>query len=376
MRTLCYCIAVVGVAVLLSAGRAPAQPQGAPPEPPARPAALEQPGVSLGEGLLSKRVFVKDDQLGPVTDIKAGKLDPAPGVGIGIAGSAGALFVDGKGDPKARVTFRTKAARVDILDLGAGGACEFMNRGSWRSDASLMRHDGRVTWTYGGPQGVNDMAAGDVNGDGKPEFAVGFNGKGGIHLLRADGEMIWKQADGNVWHVEMVDVNGDGHLEILHSNFEGRLLARDAEGKVTMQCQPDVYVNRFSLCSWPAQRKGQLILAAGQRTLSLLTLGGATVSTLEAPDAEHVISAEATPITVQPNDPPYLAVVVTLLPSWERSVLYLYEPTGGLVYREVLEGSAQAISAQRLADDQTETLLVGGEGQVWAYKPLATPQAH
>jgi len=54
---------------------------------------------------------------------------------------------------------------------------------------------------------------------------------------------------------------------------------------------------------------------------------------------------------------------------WKRSILYVYEPSGGLVYQEVLEGACQAVAAHRFAEGEAETLLVGGENQVWAYRP-------
>jgi hypothetical protein len=68
------------------------------------------------------------------------------------------------------------------------------------------------------------------------------------------------------------------------------------------------------------------------------------------------------------GEPPGLAVIASWRP-WQRSVLYVYEPSGGLVYQEVFEGTYQAIAAQRLVDENADTLLLGGEGQVWAYRP-------
>lgn len=62
------------------------------------------------------------------------------------------------------------------------------------------------------------MAAGDLGGDGQLEFVVGLNCGGGIHLLSADGKVLWKQPDVNVRRVAVVDIDGDERPEILHNN--------------------------------------------------------------------------------------------------------------------------------------------------------------
>ncbi len=40
----------------------------------------------------------------------------------------------------------------------------------------------------------------------------------------------WKKDEGNVWHIEMLDIKGDGHDKIIHSDAKGNLLVRDAQG--------------------------------------------------------------------------------------------------------------------------------------------------
>ncbi|MBM3122932.1 MAG: VCBS repeat-containing protein, partial [Chloroflexi bacterium] len=322
------------------------------PELPPRPAELDEPGVLLGEGFLAKRSLVQDESLGWITDIRAGELDPAPGPEIGIAGKRGALFLDDGGAVKAKVPFMARAGHVDIIDVEGDGVCEFMNRGGSDGVASLIPHSGRITWIYGGePGGVMDMAAGDVDGDGRPEFAVGFGGGSGVHLLDADGARLWTRLDGNVWQVGMVDVEGRGHPQILHSNARGRLLVRDAKGDLAIQSDPDVYVGSFSLSTWPVHGDRPLVITAGEKTLWLLTPGGATVATLEAPHCLHWARVWAAPAVLRPDEPSYLAVVATFA-LWQRSLLYVYEPGGGLVYQETLEGVCQAVAAHRFPGDE------------------------
>jgi len=40
---------------------------------------------------------------------------------------------------------------------------------------------------------MDDMAAGDLDGDGVPEFVAGYNGGGGVRLFDASGKSRWRQ---------------------------------------------------------------------------------------------------------------------------------------------------------------------------------------
>src|SRR6185295_3356852 len=116
---------------------------------------------------------------------------------------------------------------------GFGQAPRYIDRGGggWQTGA-FIGEDGARLWQPDALQGMDDLAAGDVDGDGVPEFVVGYNGDGGIHLHDAAGKRRWREDDGNVWHVEVVDTDGDGRCEIVHSNAGGDLTVRDASGKV------------------------------------------------------------------------------------------------------------------------------------------------
>jgi len=58
----------------------------------------------------------------------------------------------------------------------------------------------------------------------------------------------------------MLDTNGDGRDEILHSNAKGQLLVRDGNGAVTAQYLPGFYVSHFALTRWGQEAKASHIL--------------------------------------------------------------------------------------------------------------------
>jgi VCBS repeat protein len=137
--------------------------------------------------------------------------------------------------------------------------------------------------------GMNDMAGGDLNGDGQPEFAVGYNGGGGVHLVDSTGRPIWRQDDGNVWHVEIVDTDGDGRPEIVHSNAGGQLTVRDATGKVLRRAQTEGCFSQFSLVPWPTGRAG--LLHAGDEMIRVIDFDGQVRSRFQTPDTSFLADA-------------------------------------------------------------------------------------
>lgn len=331
------------------------------------PSELETPSVLVGSGFLSRSPFFEDARLGSITDIVVSDLGPGPGIEIGIAGSEGVVFLDDDLKTSLSLMFSGWTSHIDIIDTNADGICEFLNRGSWGRDASLIDHDGNVMWTYGGMPGVDDMAAGDIDGDRLMEFVVGFNGGGGVHLLDENGKQTWKKRDGNVWHVEMVDANSDGHLEIVHSNAGGQLTVRDGEGKIINRARPAAYFSHFSLCRWPTKKDREYALLSENDTIWLFDFDGKTVAKFAAPKCGTLGDARGTPVKIMRDQLEYFAVIVGFR-NWKRGILYVYDSTKTLVYQEILPEECASIEAISLDDNETETLLIGGTGRVWQYE--------
>lgn len=336
------------------------------------PSALVHPGVVKGSGFLSKTEFAAVPGLGNVTDIAFGKLDPAPRVEIAFAGGTGAAFVDKGGNVKSSVSYGTAGVSSDDMSILRGnGACQFMRRGSWGSRPALLDHAGAVLWEYKGTSAADDMVAGDINGDGLLEFAVGLNGGGGVDLLDSRGQKLWNKPDGNVWHVEMADANGDGQLEIIHTNAGGVIKVRDAYGNVISESSTPVYCSDFSLCRWPTKKDREQVLVSDQGGIWLLNYNGATVKRFDAPGCPDQGAARGIAVSLKSGKPECFAALVTF-ENARRSVLYVYDPAGKLVYQEVLPEASASIAAISLDNSGAESILIGGEGHVTRYSVLAS----
>ena len=332
------------------------------------------PKVIVGSNVFGKSIFFKDPNLGVVTDIRPGKMDPAPGVALSIVATNGADFVDLAGKVRSSVRFTSSLSHPDAVDVNGDDICEFLDRGSWSAPAGLLDHSGKVMWSFGtGSAGVDDAAWGDVNGDGKPEFVVGFNGAGGVSLVDDHGKKIWSRPDGNVWHVEMADVNGDGRPEIIHSNASGKMTVRDAGGNIISRSHTPIYFSSFSLCSVP-NTNNTCALAAEEDKVWLLDYQGKEIARYDGPQCGSLGQAHGVAVSVGNGKPKYFAVLVSER-RCNASILYIYDSARKLVYQEILPDNGQAISVIPSKNPGVDDILVGGLNKVWKYELVSTSRA-
>jgi hypothetical protein len=354
-----------------------------------RPPKLKTPAVLIGSEFLSKSLFIEDARLGTVMDIVRGEIDPHPGLEIGIVGhltkkekesmkvpySGVTFFLDTENQIVSSIFFAEKTEWIDIVDVEGDGICEFMNRGGTVTPASLINHRGKEVWAYG-KRGVNDMAMGDLDGDGVPEFVVGFNARGGVHLLNKDGKRKWKKPDSNVWHVEVVDTDQNGLLEIIHSNARGLMTIRNRDGEIIRRVKPGSgYFSKFSLCRWPTLKDREYVLHWANNMVWIVDFAGETVTNFSLGKFANIRAYRiwGTPVRFLTDFPEYFAVLIMYRASWHRSMLYLYDPQGTIVYQELLPEWCKSIAVLPSDKSGREILLVGGEGKVWQYEVYDAP---
>jgi hypothetical protein len=327
---------------------------------PERPASLEAPGVRVGGEWLVASTPYPNVRSGLVSQIVRRE-----GSGeLVIIGSDAAVFLPRDGGLPRVVGFVPQAGHAELLEW-PGELPRFVDSGGggWQL-GGLYGPEGRRLWQPDQDAGMDDLAAGDVDGDGIPEFVVGYNGGGGIRLLDAARKERWRQADANVWHVEVLDTDGDGKAEIVHSNAAGQLTVREASGEVRRRVHIEGYLADFSVVRWPPTQLG-LLHAADSHT-EIVDFDGKARARLNTPDTSRLGQARA--VATRFADADHLALAVSQR-HWDRSQLFVFDASGARVYHEVLPGQCVALAAS-----DPNALLLGCGERVLRYEPRARPQ--
>ena len=122
----------------------------------------------------------------------------------------------------AAVELGTGATEAKSFDLDGDGANEWLIAGE--EGVSAFRPDGELIWRFAPGAPCRTVDAGDVNGDGAPEVAVGCDDTS-IYLLSPAGEQLWsyrcEATTGSIgfpawvdW-VRITDLEPDGRPEII-----------------------------------------------------------------------------------------------------------------------------------------------------------------
>ena len=338
-----------------------------------------EPRIITGDREFTKKVFYAGSDLGEVTQILVGWPAGRGAAALTLVGKKQVDFLDANAALKEQITFsKFTASPLQAVQLDAGGDYGFLTRDqSWAVNVVLFDKSGQEVWNYpGGLSGVDDSTVGEVGPDGKSTVVVGFNGGGGLVLINSQGKKIWQKPESNVWHVETLDIKGDGHREILHSNARGELLVRNATGEVIAHYLSGYYVSHFSLTRWSNESQPTHILVPTKQNKEgccknvLLVLGaeGNIVASLHAPEGDWIHKANGSPLQ-QRNHAPFYAVLQTgILP---RSLLSVYNGDGKITYQEILGDRCLAINT--MPGDLADRLLIGCGSSVWEYSPPTRP---
>jgi hypothetical protein len=391
------------------------------------PPELREPRVITGAGLLVKSEFYRagkgsswrdlldpnklKSRLDSIQDMAVGQLDGQGDLDVGLAGQYGLTLLDRQGNvtkrinyqfgkEKSRHGFETEREKdrfynMRLLDVEGDGVCEVLGSGGLDGIA-LFDHQGNVLFSRGeyeeGKPSIHEVAAGDVDGDGVTEFIVswGFESWKGLELFDRYGNSKWRRQEEFVpGEMGVVDVNGDGKAELVEE--DGRnLKIRDTQGQVKTVVEAPVYLSHISLCSQPDNQGPPRNLSVSEGGLWLIDLDGKNYKRYDAPlshiklekprvvgvpglpdlmtfDTADVYQAKCVLAELEKDRPKYLAVVANF-GAIDRSLFYLYDAQGRLIYQEILPEQCDAIAVlpQENSSGRDE-VLVSGEKTIWRY---------
>jgi len=392
------------------------------------PPELREPRVITGAGLLVKSEFYQGgkeswwralqdpnklkSRLDSVKDMAVGQLDGQGDLDVGLAGQFGLTLLDRQGNVTKRIYYRFEKGKsfssltterekntfdnMRLLDVEGDGVCEVLGSGGLDGMA-LFDHQGNVLFSRGeyegeGKPSIHEVCAGDADGDGVKEFIVswGFDPWNGMELLDHYGNSRWRrQEEFMPGEMVVVDVNGDGKAELVEE--DGReLKIRDTQGQVNGVVQVPVYLAQVSLCPQSNNQGPPQNLAVREGGLWLIDLDGKNYKRYDAPlsqiklekprlvgapglpdlmtfNTEEVYRAKGVWAELEKDRPKYLAVIANFAVI-DRSLFYLYDAQGRLIYQELLPEECDAIAVLPPENSSgREEVLVSGEKTVWRY---------
>jgi len=334
-------------------------------------ASLSERGSGAGAGgLLSRAVFAEVPELGGVSEILV-----LPDGGVWAAGPWGAMHIRSRGaglgqavhgaPARHSVSFRGGVGPVWAAPIpGPGRERLFVDRGGERRRVALYDAGGRERWSLE----AHGLAAGDLDADGGLDLVVGLPGRGGLQRLDADGRPVWTHPSVDPRWVELVDVDGDERLEILHLRLGDAVVLRDDRGRVLRRVGIDPPashpVRHFAVVRWPGRRAPVRIGLRLEENLRLLDLEGREVAELATPIWNAEGTFRAATFTPPGAPGPWLA----LLDRPRRGgagVLTVWDAGGRRIHDEVMDPSCGALAAAPFEG----ALLVGCAEAVWSYGP-------
>lgn len=381
------------------------------------PKELRDAGVRVGDRVLARAEFARVGMpgllgrfapgIGDTNDVAVGELDGQPGTDVVVAGGFGARVFDTAGASRSEMKFqfgtkevslgplKSKALKlmlgdVSVKDLDGDGVCEYLTRGSI-DGAALFSHGGALLWSYGAFDGerssIDDLVAGDLDNDGTAELVASWDA---LEAFSLGGEKLWQRPwEGSIHSLDVADADGDGEAEIIVSH--GQMAVMNPNGEKVRDVRLPFYLGRFSVLRGP--RGDESLLAVEEGSVWTFDSKGERVQKFPAPLAEikveprkvgfggdegggfdftidkvDVYRAEGAWVKLDPARPEMLAVITSYV-VLDRSVLYVYDASGTLLYEEVMPEQCRAVAALPAPEGRPQEFLVGCDTTIWRYAP-------
>ncbi len=248
---------------------------------------------------------------------------------------------------------------VLITDLDNDGYPEFIKNSTREKFIVIMSASGKKKFSVRNDADTTAFASwGDLNGDGKQELAINYEKYGRIDFFTADGakyDSIKAKAIGRVYIVRYGKTNA-----LLYKNDSGKLVLSETNGTAINTAELVEKDYTFYPTAWFGKGAG-FILVPSEKNVKVLDYSGHIAINLGS-DEWWADRKCAGLVFTGRYGKEYFAL---LEKSYTRSSLSIYTSAGGIVYREQLKGSYQAMM------NYEDGFIIAGEGRIFKYSEKA-----
>ena len=333
-----------------------------------RPDELRNLLGSPSSDYLTQRVVFDDISFGNVTSITRGSFSPNTGPEMILGCHRGIVFLNDRYEVQKRIEFSDCCFQTVYPVHTAEDSTPQFIAYKFFEHAALYDYNGIELWKAAGTADegryVDGVQSGDIDKDGKQEYAVYHRYRDGIMLIDESGKTLWKHPVYALGHLEMKDVRGNGKEEIIFSNSNNANLLTvfrtiDADGSIVDELEISTASYEFSIIGWPVKKIRPNILLTEENMIRIVDMKGSTVVKLDAPGCRTFGKVKAATVRFRKDEPAFLAVRKILHP--DLAVLFVYDANGSLVFQsvQVIEGSLQpSLAAVPVDETGNERLLV------------------
>jgi hypothetical protein len=334
-----------------------------------RPAELKSVLNQASSAFLTEKVVFQDSEPGYISGITRMNCRPGAGTELLLSLPRGIAFLNDNYREQHRLNLSEQRFHT-IQPLAADDthSCRFLAY-KFQEGVHLFDLEGKEIWKIirldNRELPIAGVQFGDVDGDGRPEFAISRSYTQPIQLIDDGGKTRWKHPVLALGHLEIADVSGDGKAQVIYTNANNAggttdFTFLDANGAVAKKLTIRTKSFDFAMIRWPPRGSKLNILLTEDGKIKIIDLKGDTVKQLDAPGCRTFGGVNAVTVKFRKGEPEYLAVSKRLHP--DLSVLYVYDADGKLVYQktEVVQSTlASPLAAVPASEVGTEKLLVG-----------------
>lgn len=334
-----------------------------------RPEELKKALNRASSDFLIERVVFEGGELESVNSIHRMTCRPDADMELVVSLTSEVIFLNENFQEQNRLTFSGRRFnRIEPLEINHGLSCLFLAHRT-SEGVYLLDSDGNERWSFTLISSVGihpeDAQSGDLDGDGKTEFAVYYGYRDGIRLVDSDGNLKWKHPVYALGHLEITDLDEDGRDEIIYDNSNNargitEFTILDTSGTVVNTIKLNTKSYEFAIIHWPDRNSKPRLLLTEENTIRITDFAGSTVMQFDAPGCRPFGKVKALTVRLRDDQPEYLAVRKSLHP--DLMVLYVYDPEGKLLYQktEVSEfGRIPTLEVIPLKQTGRERLLTG-----------------